>query len=56
MELNTRYQIILGKNNNNDTCNSNDNESDKSGEDDMQTYNGFAGGIRTREAIYVASD
>ena len=62
MELNTllenirEYRRISGRNNNNDTCDSNDGDSGESNDDDMKAYDGFSGGIRTREAIYVTSD
>ena len=35
MELKSRYQRIPGRNNNNETCDSNDIDSDESGKDAM---------------------
>ena len=56
MELKIRYQIISGRNNQNNTSDYDDSESDESGDDHMQSYDGFTGEIRIREVIYITLD
>ena len=53
IELKSRYQKISGRNINNDNYDSNESESDDSGDDDMQAYDGFAGVIQTRSSTSV---
>ena len=56
IELKSRYQKISGRNINNDNYDPNDSESDDSGDDDMQAYDGFAGVIQTRSSTSVTSE
>ena len=56
IELKSRYQIISGRNINNENYDSDDSESDDSGDDDMQAYDGFAGVIQTRGSTSVTSE
>ena len=56
IELRSRYQKISGRNINNENYDSNGSESDYSGDDDMQAYDGFAGVIQTRGSTSMASE
>ena len=56
IELKPIYQKISGRNINNENCDSNDSESDDIGDEDMQAYDGFAGGIQTRGSTFVTSE
>ena len=56
IELKSRYQKISGRNINNGNYDSNDSESDDSGDDNMQEYDGFAGVIQTGGSTSVISE